>query len=102
MASGDDIVRSDSKMDDVQIETADIVSKFKFFETYKAPEKAKKSFRITPPRDYQGTTKVIKRHIISHINYVINILMKFFLIFTSHLAPITRGRSLQRSTHCAQ
>jgi hypothetical protein len=59
MVSNDDVVRSDSKMEDVQIETADIVSKFKFFETYKAPAKEKKSFRITPPRDYQGTTKVI-------------------------------------------
>jgi hypothetical protein len=59
LASADDIVRADSKMEDVQIETADIVSKFKFFETYKAPEKEKKSFRITPPRDYQGLTKVI-------------------------------------------
>jgi hypothetical protein len=46
-------------MEDVQIETADILSKFKFFETYKPPEKEKKSFRITPPRDYQGLTKVI-------------------------------------------
>jgi hypothetical protein len=58
VVSSDDIVRSDAKMDDVQIETADILSKFKFFETYKAPEKEKKSFRITPPRDYQGLTKV--------------------------------------------
>ncbi len=58
MVSSDDIVRSDSKMDDVQIETADILSKFKFFETYKPPEKEKKSFRITPPRDFQGNEKV--------------------------------------------
>ena len=61
MIPTDDIVRSDSKVEDVQIETADIVSKFKFFETYKAPEKEKKTFRITPPRDYQGVTKVIRR-----------------------------------------
>jgi hypothetical protein len=61
LVSSDDIVRSDAKMDDVQIETADIVSKFKFFETYKPPAKEKKSFRITPPRDYQGTTKVKSR-----------------------------------------
>ncbi|KAG5681886.1 hypothetical protein PVAND_011293 [Polypedilum vanderplanki] len=58
VVSNDDIVRSDSKIEDVQIETADIVSKFKFFETYKEPEKEKKSFRITPPRDYQGVTKL--------------------------------------------
>lgn len=56
MVSSDDIVRSDSKMDDVQIETADIVSKFKFFETYRPSEKEKKHFRITPPRD--GVQKV--------------------------------------------
>lgn len=58
VVSSDDIVRSDSKMEDVQIETADVLSKFKFFETYKAPSKEKKTFRITPPRDYQGLTKV--------------------------------------------
>ncbi|XP_070509180.1 golgin subfamily A member 6-like protein 22 isoform X3 [Chironomus tepperi] len=58
IATGEDIVRSDQKIDDVQIETADIVSKFKFFEAYQPPEKEKKSFRITPPRDYQGLTKL--------------------------------------------
>lgn len=56
MVSSDDIVRSGTKMDDVQIETADIVSKFKFFETYKPTEQEKKKFRITPPRE--GVTKV--------------------------------------------
>lgn len=44
-------------MDDVQIETADIVSKFKFFETFKPSEKEKRAFRITPPRD--GVEKVM-------------------------------------------
>lgn len=38
-------------MEDVKIETAEISSKFKFFETYKPNEKEKKQFRITPPRD---------------------------------------------------
>lgn len=56
MVSSDDIVRSDSKVEDVQIENADIISKFKFFETYKPSEKEKKKFRITPPRE--GVTKV--------------------------------------------
>lgn len=56
LVSSDDIVRADSKVDDVQIKTADIVSKFKFFETYKPSEKEKKKFRITPPRD--GVEKV--------------------------------------------
>jgi hypothetical protein len=58
VVSSDDIVRSDSKVDDVQIETADIVSKFKFFETFKPSEKEKKQFRITPPRE--GVQKVRK------------------------------------------
>lgn len=49
-------MRSDTKLEDVQIETADVTSKFKFFETYKPSEKEKKRFRITPPRD--GVTKV--------------------------------------------
>lgn len=43
-------------MDDILVENADIVSKFKFFETYKPDEKEKKKFRITPPRD--GVAKV--------------------------------------------
>jgi len=50
------IVRSDSKVEEAQIETADIVSKFKFFETYKPEKQEKKQFRITPPRD--GVAKV--------------------------------------------
>jgi hypothetical protein len=56
VVSTDDIVRSGVKVDDVQIETADIVSKFKFFEAYKPAPKEKKQFRITPPRE--GVTKV--------------------------------------------
>lgn len=43
-------------MDEVQIKTADVSSKFKFFETYKPTENEKKPFRITPPRD--GVVKV--------------------------------------------
>jgi hypothetical protein len=35
------------------VETADVSNKFKFFETYKAPEKERKQFRITPPREGQ-------------------------------------------------
>ncbi|CAO1395810.1 unnamed protein product [Diamesa hyperborea] len=49
--NNDSIVRCDSKMEDILVENADIVSKFKFFETYKPDEKEKKKFRITPPRD---------------------------------------------------
>lgn len=54
-------------MDDVQIETADIVSKFKFFETYKPSEKEKKAFRITPPRD--GVAKVNLRKLLCDAIY---------------------------------
>lgn len=49
--NADDVVKYDEKVDEVQIKTADISSKFKFFETYKPTEKEKKTFRITPPRD---------------------------------------------------
>ncbi|XP_063924837.1 uncharacterized protein LOC135138762 isoform X3 [Zophobas morio] len=40
-------------VDDVQIRTSDIQQRFKFFETYKEPEKEKRAFRITPPREGQ-------------------------------------------------
>lgn len=49
--SPSEVVRSGEKVDDVEIEVADVASKFKFFETYKEPAKQKKSFRITPPRE---------------------------------------------------
>lgn len=49
--SNEGVVKHDEKIDDVHIETSDISSKFKFFETYKPVESEKKTFRITPPRD---------------------------------------------------
>lgn len=49
----EDVVRSDEQTDDVEIRTADITERFKFFETYKEPEKARRQFRITPPREGQ-------------------------------------------------
>ncbi|XP_075229512.1 uncharacterized protein LOC142329075 isoform X17 [Lycorma delicatula] len=51
--STEDIVRSSDTLEDVTVQTADVSSKFKFFETYKAPEKERKAFRITPPREGQ-------------------------------------------------
>ncbi|EEB14346.1 triadin, putative [Pediculus humanus corporis] len=51
--TSDNIVKSSDTVEDVQIETADISSKFKFFESYKEPEREKKRFRITPPREGQ-------------------------------------------------
>ncbi|XP_043600495.1 uncharacterized protein LOC122575522 isoform X15 [Bombus pyrosoma] len=49
----DDVVRSSDATEEVQVETSDISNKFKFFESYKEPEKQRKQFRITPPRDGQ-------------------------------------------------
>ncbi|XP_076678328.1 uncharacterized protein LOC143374242 isoform X4 [Andrena cerasifolii] len=49
----DDVVRSSDTAEEVHGETSDISNKFKFFESYKEPEKQRKQFRITPPRDGQ-------------------------------------------------
>ncbi|XP_033208650.1 uncharacterized protein LOC117167665 isoform X3 [Belonocnema kinseyi] len=49
----DDVVRSTDTTEEVQVETSDISNKFKFFETYREPEKRRRQFRITPPRDGQ-------------------------------------------------
>lgn len=56
MGLSEDVIKCDEKIDDVKIETAEISSKYKFFETYKPEEKEKKQFRITPPRD--GVVKI--------------------------------------------
>ncbi|KYQ46328.1 LIM domain and actin-binding protein 1 [Trachymyrmex zeteki] len=49
----DDVVRSSDATEEIQVETSEISNKFKFFESYKEPEKQRKQFRITPPRDGQ-------------------------------------------------
>ncbi|XP_072759538.1 uncharacterized protein [Anoplolepis gracilipes] len=49
----DDVVRSSDATEEIHVETSEISNKFKFFETYKEPEKQRKQFRITPPRDGQ-------------------------------------------------
>lgn len=49
----DDVVRSSDTTEEVHVETSEISNKFKFFESYKEPEKQRKQFRITPPRDGQ-------------------------------------------------
>ncbi|KAJ9579279.1 hypothetical protein L9F63_024614, partial [Diploptera punctata] len=49
----EDVVRSSDMVEEVKVETAEISNKFKFFETYKEPEKERKKFRITPPREGQ-------------------------------------------------
>lgn len=56
-------------MEDVVVETADLSSKFKFFETYKPTEKERKKFRITPPRE--GQVKV-SEHIILCLRFAKN------------------------------
>lgn len=55
----DDVIRSTDTTAEIQVETTDISNKFKFFETYKEPEKERKQFRITPPRD---TKDKVRRH----------------------------------------
>lgn len=50
-AQAQNVIKSDEKQDEVQIETSEISSKFKFFETFKPEEKQRKQFRITPPRE---------------------------------------------------
>lgn len=62
----DDVVKCSDRIEDVSVETAEVSSKFKFFETYKPPEVVKKQFRITPPRE--GQTKV--SHLYIHIYLV--------------------------------
>ncbi|XP_029342810.1 uncharacterized protein LOC100161216 isoform X6 [Acyrthosiphon pisum] len=49
----DDVVKCSDRIEDVSVETAEVSSKFKFFETYKPPAVIKKQFRITPPREGQ-------------------------------------------------
>ena len=49
----DEVVRSTDTTAEVQVDVCDISNKFKFFETYREPEKQRKQFRITPPRDGQ-------------------------------------------------
>lgn len=56
----DDIVRASDRTEDVVVSTADVGNKFKFFETYKEPEKERKAFRITPPREGQAKVKTAK------------------------------------------
>ena len=51
--SSENVVRCSDPVDEVIVKTADISSKFKFFETYKPPETKRKAFRITPPREGQ-------------------------------------------------
>ncbi|XP_011307983.1 xin actin-binding repeat-containing protein 2 isoform X8 [Fopius arisanus] len=59
----DDVIRSTDTTAEIQVETSDITNKFKFFETYREPEKMRKQFRITPPRDGQVKVNSPEREI---------------------------------------
>ncbi|CAH1391692.1 unnamed protein product [Nezara viridula] len=60
----EDVVRSSDKVEDVMaVETADLSTRFKFFETYKEPEKQKRAFRITPPREGQVKSESPEREV---------------------------------------
>ncbi|CAG0886285.1 unnamed protein product [Cyprideis torosa] len=48
-----EIVRSSDKPEEVTVETESIANKFRYFETFKEPERQKREFRITPPREGQ-------------------------------------------------
>ncbi|KAK9892403.1 hypothetical protein WA026_019853 [Henosepilachna vigintioctopunctata] len=52
-SSSQDTVKCSEYIDEVTVQTADIQQRFKFFETYREPEKQRKTFRITPPREGQ-------------------------------------------------
>ncbi|XP_046400278.1 FK506-binding protein 5 isoform X9 [Ischnura elegans] len=66
----DDIVRASDRVEDVQVETADICNKFKFFETYQDAPRKKKPFRITPPREGQVKTGSPEKEIYRDPNVV--------------------------------
>ncbi|RZF32308.1 hypothetical protein LSTR_LSTR001772 [Laodelphax striatellus] len=68
--STEDVVKSSDRVEDVTVETADVSNKFKFFETYKPPEKEKRSFRFTPPREGQVKTESPEREIYRDPNVV--------------------------------
>ncbi|XP_012257502.2 xin actin-binding repeat-containing protein 2 isoform X13 [Athalia rosae] len=59
----EDVIRSTDTAEEVRAETSDISNKFKFFEAYKAPEKQRRQFRITPPRDGQVKMESPEREI---------------------------------------
>lgn len=46
-----EIVKSDSKPEEVKVATEELSKKFKFFETYSPAENKKRIFRMTPPRE---------------------------------------------------
>ncbi|XP_044251250.1 uncharacterized protein PF3D7_1120000 isoform X3 [Drosophila takahashii] len=46
-----DVIKCDSKAEEVKLTTEELSERFKFFETYAPTENKKKKFRITPPRE---------------------------------------------------
>lgn len=62
-SASQDTIKSSELVDDVTVKTADIQQRFKFFETYREPEKKRKEFRITPPREGQVKADTPEREI---------------------------------------
>ncbi|XP_050742939.1 uncharacterized protein LOC108036014 isoform X24 [Drosophila biarmipes] len=50
-STGADIIKCDSKPEEVKVATEELTERFKFFEKYAPVENKKKKFRMTPPRD---------------------------------------------------
>lgn len=46
-----DVIKCDTKAEDIKVATAELSQKFKFFETYRPKDGDKRQFRITPPRE---------------------------------------------------
>ncbi|XP_017062748.2 LIM domain and actin-binding protein 1 isoform X1 [Drosophila eugracilis] len=46
-----DVIKSDSKQEEVKVTTEELAKRFKFFEEYSPDEKKKKKFCMTPPRE---------------------------------------------------
>ncbi|XP_037725235.1 LIM domain and actin-binding protein 1 isoform X3 [Drosophila subpulchrella] len=49
--TGVDVIKCDSKPEEVKVATEELTERFKFFEKYAPLENKKKTFRMTPPRD---------------------------------------------------
>ncbi|XP_023165580.2 F-actin-monooxygenase MICAL3 isoform X2 [Drosophila hydei] len=50
-SSAMDVIKCDTKAEDIKVATAELSQKFKFFETYRPKDGDKRQFRITPPRE---------------------------------------------------
>lgn len=72
--NGENVVRASDKIEDIEVQTEDITSRFKFFEQYQqnqSSDKPRKVFRITPPRDGQVKVAIFSPRSKIFINNVI-------------------------------